>query len=295
MSNNKPIKVLIMSVGHYTENHTLHFFEKIGGKEHCTVCLPNQFMRYAQSYTKLGIDVFLYDEKKYINEDFEYFGFRPRNCGGVGRQGIAEAVEKFGDDYICVQMDDDTSAYMVMNYSTGRNKTISKWTNFEKIIYAFEKFYELTHIECMGRTGATLYQMEKDTFVANRKIFNNFIMRKGVALNFNGFASLCSDDQRYNIYRNLLDCTPLISCIFAQINFNQNQGDRRDGNAVLYNSDCSWKKSFSLKMMMPQAIAQKITREENRVLFREHIRASLLYPPMMLADKNGEIVAKLKR
>lgn len=291
----KPIKVLVMSVGEYVGNTTIKYFERIGGANHCTVCLPLQFKHNAESYRERGIDVFLYDEKRYINDTFEFFGFRPRNCGGVGRQGIAEATEKYGDDYLCVEIDDDTSYFCVKNYEDGTNVCIKKWENFAKLIYAHDEFYRRTHIECMSKTGATIYNKERDTFVANRKIFNNFIMHKGVQLNYTGFAALCSDDQRFNIYRNLIDVTPMISNIFSQILFNQNQGDRKDGNAVLYNSDCSWKKSFALKMMMPHAIAQKIVREENRVLFREHIMAKVLYPPIMLYDNQKRIVGVLRR
>lgn len=78
------------------------------------------------------------------------------------------------------------------------------------------------------------------------------------------------------------------------IAFHQNQGDRKDGNAVLYNKDCSWKKSFALKMMMPQAVAQKIIQEKNRILFRENIETAKLYPPICLGDKEGNIIGEVK-
>ena len=287
----KPIKVLIMSVGQYDTNHTVHYFEKIGGVEHCVVCLPNQFKANASSYKDKGIDVFLYDEKKYINSDFEFLGFKPRNCGGVGRQGIAEAVEKYGDDFLCFQVDDDYSGFSIHNMSRQKNKTIKLWHNLEKLIYAEQEFYEKTGIELMAKTGVTITDPKKG-FLANKKIFNNFIMRKGNELNFFGFAALCSDDQRYNIYQNLLRLTPMLSTNCAKMGFHQNQGDRNDGNAVLYNSDCSWKKSFGLKMMMPHAISQYIKRERNRVLFREHILCKNLYPPIFL-EQDGKLVAKV--
>lgn len=117
---------------------------------------------------------------------------------------------------------------------------------------------------------------------------------KGVKRNFNGFKALCSDDQRFNIYHNLIDCVPMISHYLHSINFHQNQGDRKDGNAVLYNKDCSWKKSFALKMMMPQAVAQKIVQEKNRILFRENIETAKLYPPICLGDKEGNIIGEVK-
>lgn len=287
----KPIKVLIMSVGQYDTNHTVHYFEKIGGVEHCVVCLSNQFKANASSYKDKGIDVFLYDEKKYINSDFEFFGFKPRNCGGVGRQGIAEAVEKYGDEFLCFQVDDDTSGFSIYDMSRQKQKRIKHWHNLEKLIYAEQEFYEETGIELMAKTGATITDPKKGV-ISNKKIFNNFIMRKGNELNFLGFAALCSDDQRYNIYNNLLSLTPMLSTNCAQIQFRHRQGDRNDGNAVLYNSDCSWKKSFGLKMMMPHAISQYIKKESNRVLFREHILCKYIYPPIFL-EQDGKLVAKV--
>lgn len=288
----KPIKVLIMSVSQYNTNWTAKWFEKIGGIDHCVVCLPKQFEENADSYSKRGIETYIYDEKKYIGPKIEYFGFKPRNCGGIGRQGIAEAVEKFGDDFLCFQIDDDTSGICVRildNYGDYKGIGITKWKNFEKLVYAEEEFYQLTKIECMAKTGAT--PPTEGEFVANRKIFNNFIMRKGAKRNFDGFAALCSDDQRFNLYRNLIDLTPMISSSYATITFHQSQGDRTDGNAVLYNSDCSWKKSFALKMIFPQAIAQRIRKETNRILFRENILCSKIYPPICL-EENGEIVGR---
>lgn len=289
----KPIKVLIMSVGEYASNFTAKWFEKIGGIENCVVCLPKQFEENAESYRKRSIEVFIYDEKKYIGDGIEYFGFKPRNCGGIGRQGIAEAVEKYGDKFICFQIDDDTAGLSVRTtdqYGKYHATYITTWENFEKLVWAEEDFYQMTGVECMAQTGATI--PTEGEFISNHKIFNNFIMRKGCRNNFNGFAALCSDDCRFNIYYNIIDGVPMISGSHASITFHQNQGDREDGNAVLYNTDCSWKKSFSLKMMMPQAVAQRISKETNRVLFRENILASKLYPPICL-EKDGEIVGRV--
>lgn len=287
----KPIKVLVMSVGEYAKNATVHYLERIGGKEHAVVCLPKQFERNASSYIKHGVEVFLYDEKKYINANFEFFGFKPRNCGGVGRQGIAEAAEKYVDDFLCFQMDDDYTAFAAYSERKNRSKKIRHWDNLAKMIYAFEDFYQQTGIDIAARTGATI-PSNKPATIVNKKIFNNFVMRKGNLLNFEGFAALCSDDQRFNMYRNLLQQTPMISTETFVVVFAQNQGDRKDGNAVLYNSDCSWKKSFALKMMMPWAISQYVRKEQNRILFREHIIASNLYPPMCF-EENGKIVGIL--
>lgn len=288
----KPIKVLIMSVGDYSSNYTVKWFDKIGGIDHCMVCLPKQFAEHAKSYENKGIETYIYDEKKYIGKKIEYFGFKPRNCGGIGRQGIAEVVEKYGDDFLCFQIDDDTSGIGVRtvdNYGNYKATSISKWKNFEKLVYAEEEFCNNTGIECMSQTGATIPKV--GDFISNKKIFNNFIMRKGVRLNFDGFAALCSDDQRFNLYHNLIDGVPMISHCYSVITFHQNQGDRTDGNAVLYNNDCSWKKSYALKMIFPQAIAQRISKETNRVLFRENILASKIYPPICLEEK-GEIVGR---
>lgn len=285
----KPIKILIMSVGPVEKNGTVKYLDKIGAADLACTCLPKQFEDNAEGYRKRGVEVFIYDEKKYINPDFEFFGFEPRNCGGVGRQGIAEAVEKFGDDYLCVEYDDDTGGICVRKSADGKSIVIKSREALERLLRGFNEFYEKTGVECMAKTGAT---PPSGDFVGNRKIFNNFIMRKGVRLNFDGFAALCSDDYRYNAYRNLLDATPMISTELATITFTQNQGDRTDGNAVLYNGDCSWKKSYALKMMFPWCAEQRIVKESNRVLFRENIATSKLYPPICVSEK-GKIVGRV--
>lgn len=285
---NKPIKILVMSVGGCSENGTAKWLKKLGAKDLGTICLPKQFEENAESYRKVGFDVFIYDQDKYINEDFEYFGFKPRNCGGIGRQGIAEAVEKFGDDYILFELDDDTSSYSVRKGE--HSSSIRTREQLCMMIYAFEEFYQITGIDIAGKTGAT---PPSGKFMSSRKIFNNFLMHKGIASNFWGFAALCSDDRRYTLYRNLIDGVPTISTELVSIAFTQNQGDRKDGNAVIYNGDYSWKKSFALKMMAPWCSVQFIKQEENRVLFREYTELSSLYPPILLSDEKGEIVGKL--
>lgn len=286
----KPIKILVMSVGPVEKNGTVKYLERIGAGDLACVCLPKQFSDNASGYENRGIEVFVYDESKYINDRFEYFGFRPRNCGGVGRQGIAEAVEKFGDEFLCVEMDDDTGSICVRKSVDGKSIVLRTREALERLIRVLDAFYEMTGIECMAKTGAT---PPSGNFVCNHKIFNNFIMRRGVRLNFDGFAALCSDDYRYNAYRNLLDLTPMISTELATITFTQNQGDRTDGNAVLYNGDCSWKKSYALKMMFPWCVEQRIVKESNRVLFRENIATAKLYPPISVADKFGNIVGRV--
>lgn len=117
-------------------------------------------------------------------------------------------------------------------------------------------------------------------------------MRKGRELNYFGFAALCSDDQRYNYLLNLTERTPMLCTSGYEVNFPKTQGERGDGNAVLYNGDCSWKKSFSLKMMLPWCTLQYIKKEGKLVKFREHIETSKLYPPILL-EQDGKIVEKV--
>lgn len=286
----KPIKILIMSVGPFKKNGTAKWLVKLGAEDLGVVCLPKEFEKYVSSYQEKNIEVFIYDEKKFINKDFEFFGFKPRNCGGIGRQGIAEAVDKYGKDYICFELDDDTAGYCVRSSIYGKSATIKTKEEIERIIRTLNSFYQQTGIVLAGKTGAT---PPSGSFTANRKIFNNFLMRGDDALRGKGFAALCSDDYRYNFYENILERTPTVSTELLSITFTQSQGDRNDGNAVLYNGDLSWKKSWSLKMMFPWCVEQKIKKESNRVLFRENIQPSKIYPPICLSDKDGNIVSRM--
>lgn len=288
----KSLLVLVMSVGEYSSNWTVKWLRKIGGENNTIVCLPKQFKENATSYERNGIETYIYDESKYINKDFEFFGFKPRNCGGVGRQGIAEAVEKFAtDDNVILELDDDTSQICCRKEIDGKQKSsgIKRFEDLERIVNLENDFFEKTGVDISGQTGAT---PPAESFVTNHKIFNNFIMRKGNRLNFYGFKALCSDDYRFNFYNNLLNCRPMISHKFLNITFHQSQGDRNDGNAPLYNSDCSWKKSMALKMVAPWAVEQRVVKETNRCLFRENISSSKLYPPISLED-NGEIRSRI--
>ena len=294
----KPVTFLVMSVGPFEKNGTCKYMNKIGGREMTVVCLPQEFEKHAQSYCDEGFRVYIYDQSKYINEGFEYFGFRPRNCGGIGRQGIAEAVDALDDgNTLFCQIDDDTAGFAVRIRSTEkqtgwRATSIRHIDSLVTIINALDDFYRNTGIKIQGKTGATITGID-DNFFANRKIFNNFLMYKSDEWRGEGFKSLCSDDVRYNLYKNLCGCTPTCSVHLFGISFTQNQGDRKDGNAVLYNKDCSWKKSFANRMYNPAYAIQYIAKEENRILFRETMSYSKLYPPIMLTDKNGEITAKL--
>lgn len=286
----KDLYILVMSVGEYSTNWTCHYIEKIGGKDRLIVCLPKQFEANAKSYKDNGVEVYVYDESKYINKDFEYYGFKPRNCGGIGRQGIAEATEKFAsDDKVLLELDDDTQALCVKKRKDdGRMVAtqIRKFSDLEKLVNAENDFYEATKCECVATTGAT---PPSETFMTSRKMFNNFIMKKGERMNYDGFKALCSDDVRFNFYRNLIDVVPTISHTFANITFHQNQGDRQDGNAPIYNSDYSWKKSFSLRMIAPWACEQRLVQETNRRLFRENFKYAQLYPPILLEDEKGNL------
>ena len=295
----KPVKFLVMSVGPYEKNGTCKYFEAIDGKDRIIVVLPKQFEENAAGYRKHGIEVYIYDEKQYINDGFEYFGFRPRNCGGVGRQGIAEAVDRFSDENtILCQVDDDTSGFSVRVRTTEtqtgwRATSIRHFSSLEKVINLLDEFYRNTGIRIQGKTGATITGIG-DHFFANRKIFNNFIMYESDAWRGEGFKSLCSDDVRYNLCKSLNDCTQLASIHLIAIQFTQNQGDRTDGNAPLYNKDCSWKKSFANRMYNPAYATQYIVHEKNRILFRETMQYTKLYPPVFLSDKSGKITAKLR-
>lgn len=284
------IKILVMSVGPYSKNGTAKWLKKIDSKDLMVVVLPKEFEDNAITYTKEGIETYVYDEKRYINEDFEFFGFRPRNCGGIGRQGIAEAVDKYGDEYTCFEIDDDTSNYSVRSSMLGKNSSIRDRESLIKVLERFSEFYDTLKIECMAKTGAT---PPSGDFVANRKVFNNFLMDKKDKIKGKGFGALCSDDYRYNYYRQLIYGIPMISTELVNICFTQGQGDRTDGNAVLYNGDCSWKKSYSLKMMFPWCVTQRVKKETNRVLFRENILASKVFPPICVSDDNGNIVGRL--
>ena len=286
----RPIKILIMSVGPVSKNGTVSFLQKIGAEDLAVVCLPKQSEENADGYRKRGIEVFLYDEKKYINGDFEFAGFKPRNCGGVGRQGIAEATEKYGDEYICFELDDDTSSYQVRDAAKGKATTIRKKEHLESIIRQFNQFYKKTGILIGAKTGAT---PPAGNFRSSPKLFNNFLMDKDDPLKFKGFRALTSDDYRYGFYRNIMTGVPTISTELESITFRQNQGDRDDGNAVIYNSDFSWKKSMMLKMLVPYASVIWMKQEKNRILFREHLEYASIYPPICVTSKTGEIVGRL--
>lgn len=288
------VRVLVMSVGPYEKNWTVKYLEKIGGIQNAVVVLPKAFEDNAFSYNSRGIQVFLYDQDKYIDDDFEYFGFRPRNCGGIGRQGIAEAVEKLNDgNTIFFELDDDTASLCVRKrVPGGKFKTVAvrEWNDFKNIVEAEYKMFLETGCLMAFATGASV--PDDEGFIENRKIFNNFIMVPGNKWNFDGFKALCSDDYRFNMYNNLRNVMPMFSHNFGVITFHQSQGDRKDGNAPLYNSDLSWKKSYALKMMAPAYVTQRIVKEKNRVLFRENLLPSKLYPPILLTDDSGKVVGK---
>ena len=296
----KKLVVLIMSVGPFAENGTAKWLKRLDAKyDNMIVVLPKQYEYHAETYTKEGIKVFVYDEKNYINKDFEFFGFKPRNCGGIGRQGIAEAVDTLQqDDILFLQLDDDTSSMNIRKrvLINGRihykSKTITRFESLEFLMNSFDSFYRTTGIKLQAATGATIITGDMLMF-CNRKIYNNFLMYPDDANKYTGFRYLCSDDVIYNYTSNLLHQTPFLSTCLCNITFTQNQGDRKDGNAPIYNKDCSWKKSFSLRMFTPLLSIQYISKEANRTIFRETLQYQKIYPPIMLTDKNGEITHRL--
>jgi len=295
----KKLIVLVMSVGPYEKNGTAKWLEQLGGTEHMYVVLPKQFKNNEKSYHDRGIKTYIYNEQQYINNDFEFFGFKPRNCGGVGRQGIAEAVDVFAaPDTLFLQLDDDTGSInlrkrkLIDGKIVWKSHSIRKFATLELLMNAFDDFYNETGIKVQGATGATPLGDDK-FFFANRKIFNNFLMYPDDEFKGKGFRYLCSDDVLYNYTKNIIGGVPMASVAFSTITFNQNQGDREDGNAPLYNKDCSWKKSYCLRMFNPLLSIQYIAKEKNRILFRETLQYSKLYPPIMLADEEGNITHKL--
>ena len=297
---NKKLIVLVMSVGPIERNGTLKWLTKIGGRANAVVVLPKQFEEHAESYTKAGVSTYVYDERKYINDEFEYFGFKPRNCGGIGRQGIAEATDALKTpDNLLLQMDDDTSCMSIKKRMVidgevrWKAKSIMNFKSLEELMNAYDDFYQSTGIKIQSITGATPIG-PNDLFFAARKIFNNFLMYPEDDYKYAGFRYLCSDDVLYNYTKNVVGLTPMVSICASSIMFTQNQGDRKDGNAPLYNKDCSWKKSYSLRMFNPLLSTQYIARETNRILFRETMQYSKIYPPIMLTDSEGNITHKLE-
>ena len=295
----KKLIVLVMSVGPHSKNGTCKYLESIGGKDNMVVVLPKQFESNKDSYLEKGIKVYVYDEKKYINDDFEFFGFKPRNCGGIGRSGIAEATDALSDDNtLLLQLDDDTATIAVRKHDSSRKcgwraVRIRHFSALEEIYNALDEFYRTTGIKVQLKQDGAITS-NGDIFWAARKIFNNFLMYPDDKYKYKGFAELCSDDVIYNYYKNLLDCTPCLSIHKFSIGFTQSQGNRNDGNAPLYNKDCSWKKSFALRMVTPAFSTQRVANETMRILFRETLLYSKIYPPIMLTDKDGKITFELK-
>lgn len=281
----KPLRILVMSVGDARENGTVNFFNKIGVVDKLIVCLPKTSEKFADGYERMGAGVFIYDQHKYINDEFEFFGFKPRNCGGVGRQGIAEAVEKYGGgDTILLQLDDDTASLML-------DKRKMSFGQLEYFANICDWFYENCRIFIGARTGATPVFADTGAFT-NRKVFNNFIMRKGERLNFDGFKALASDDYRFEIHRCLFDRVAFLSVRDVMITFKKSQGSRKDGNAPLYNSDYSWKKAYALMMTAPWFARLRCKMMDGRFIFLEFLEMSKFVPKILLTDENGTPVGE---
>lgn len=290
----KPVKLLVMSVGCCAENLTVRWAERLGGLKNVIVVLPKQYEKYKKTYTDKGIEVYVYDEQKYINDDFEYFGFKPRNCGGIGRQGIAEAVEHYkSNGCLLLQMDDDTSTMLVRIDCIGGSKTavFRSWDDLERIYNVFYKIYESCGVLMGARTLCSV--PKAGAFVQSYKLFNNFLMIPGNDCNFWGFGAYVSDDVRFNFYNAIYNRICMCGCVGVAIVFSKSQGVRDDGNAVVYNGDYSWKKMYALKMMFPWVVNTKFLREgdDRHPLFRENVEMAEVYPKISLADKTGKVVA----
>lgn len=292
----RDLVVLVMSVGSCEKNGTVKFLQKIGApNERIVVCLPRQFENNAESYRAVGLVPFIYDESKYINSDFEYFGFKPRNCGGVGRQGIAEATDKYDNkNVILLQLDDDTLGFFVRKKVNDKwkGRTIKHWCEFETFWRAMFAFYQSTGIYIAGSTTATL----PDKILANRKVYNNFIMQACDEYKYDGFKARLNDDIRYNVMRSLYGPVAFYSVVFGAINFTQAQGIRTDGNAPLQILDSAWNKAFAAQMMFPQWLNIKLSREDatSRFQFREFMQYNKIYGKILLQDKDGNFY-NLKR
>lgn len=293
----KPIKLLIMSVGSYDKNTTAKWAKKLGGLKNIVVVLPKQFEKFKKTYTDQGIEVYVYDEQKYINEDFEYFGFKPRNCGGVGRQGIAEATEHYkSDDCIFLELDDDTGTILARAERLGEGKTaaIRSWDDLERIYNTLYKFYESCGILMGGRTLVAVPGFGE--FLSSYKLFNNFLMIPGNDCNFWGFKAFVSDDVRFDFYNAMYNHICMCSCTNVAVGLPSSQGERDDGNAPIYNGDYSWKKSFSLKMSFPWVTSMRYMHEgrDGHPLFRENVEMAQVYPKISLADETGKVVSVVR-
>lgn len=291
-------RILIMSVGEYAKNYTARYLAKIDGVDKSTIVLPSVFESNAESYKKHGFDVYIYDEKKYINGEFEFFGLKPRNCGGVGRQGVAECIEHFGKDYDGYYvLDDDYSALFVRKYDVKTEKwkqtSIDSNDDLLDVIGGLDNFCKKTGILAGGSTANIIPSRgSSGKNFTSYKLFNNFLMYSGRKANFDGFKALTNDDYRYNMFLNYQQNIPLMSLLRLSISSVNSQGVRKDGNAVIYNTDLSWKKAYALKLMSPASASLylKKVKTNNMWQFKEKHNYKLVGPPILLRDdETGKI------
>lgn len=287
----KSVHFYVMSIGDCAGNDSVRWLKRIGAPaDSFTVVLPKTSQEFVKSYDDAGVDVYLYDESKYVKADyFEFFGFKPRNCGGVGRQGIAEAINELAkDDEISVQIDDDTSGMAVRRRTEGGRllrADVRKWSELADIARAMDKVHEATGIEPGVHVAVGAGSAPEDGF-RTWKRFNFWIMRKGNQQNYYNFAEFVSDDIIANMYY-WLQGIPQGGLGGVTINFKDGQASRADGNDAIYRSDASWKKAYALRMTCPWASHLQMKREQGGFLFREFLLWRHLAPVPMLKDEQG--------
>ena len=283
----KKVKFLIMSVGEYEGNVTTKYLLRMKTpKDRIIVCLPNCYSENAASYERHGLQVYLYDEKKYINDDFEFLGFKPRNNGGVGRQGIAEAAETLkADDVLFVQLDDDYVGLRVRTADHCDREGV--FGEVERFYNVCDEFWRETGIRVVGSHSA-VFPKPDSPFVTHKE-FNNFIMRGTDRWDYDGFKQYVSDDVRYNVYRSILKCEPCCNLKACYVNFGKVQGERKDGNAVIYNGDYAFKKAYALQLMFPWAADLRLYKmpDGTGVQYREQVSTGFYFPKVILESGDG--------
>lgn len=287
----RPVHYYVMSIGACSENDSVRWLKRLGAPADAfTVVLPKSAEQFVEGYQQAGVNVYLYDESKYVDADyFEFFGFKPRNCGGVGRQGIAEAVDELAaSDEISVQVDDDTSAMCVRRRSQGGRilgASVSKWSELVALARAQTAVMNATGIAVGVHIAVSAGSAPEDGFVTWKR-FNYWIMKAGDKRNYTGFAEFVVDDTIANLYY-WLSGTPQGALSGVNLTFKEGQASREDGNDAIYRSDASWKKAYALRMTCPWASQMRMRRERGGFLFRENLLWRHLAPKPMLKDGEG--------
>lgn len=294
----KSVHFYVMSIGDYEGNKSVAWLRKIGAPSDAfTVVLPKASQEFVKSYEDAGVDVYLYNESKYVDADyFEFFGFKPRNCGGVGRQGIAEAIDSLAsDEEISVQMDDDTSNMNVRRRTEGGRllgASVRKWSELVAIVRAMDGIHEATGIEPAVHIAVGAGSAPEDGFVTWKR-FNFWMMRKGNKQNYYNFAEFVVDDSIANMYY-WLQGIPQGALGGVNLVFKEGQASRADGNDAIYRSDASWKKGYALRMTCPWASHLRMKKEKGGFLFREFLLWRHLAPVPMLKDEQGRYYSIMK-